>query len=88
MQSKYDPLKDYLNNLPSEKSQKWLTFSAIEKILGFKLPPSAYEYKVWWNNESGDTSHSHAHSWMAAGFLATDIQQRREGGSVVFIRKL
>lgn len=87
MTSKYDPLKDYLNELPSEISRKWMTFTAIEKILGFKLPPSAYSYKAWWNNESGDTAHSHALSWMEAGFLATSVQQRREGGSVEFIRK-
>ena len=86
MTSIYDPLKDYLTNLPTEKSRKWMTFAAIEKILGFKLPDSAYSYKVWWNNESGDTSHSHAKSWMEAGFLATSIQQKRKGGSVEFIR--
>lgn len=87
MTSKYDPLRDYLKNLPDEKTRKWLTFTAIEKILGFKLPPSAYNYKVWWNNESGDSTHSHAQSWMSVGFLATNVQQMRNGGSVEFVRK-
>ena len=74
MTSKYDPLKDYLNGLPSGKSRKWMTFDAIEKILGFKLPSSAYDYKMWWNNESGDSTHSHAQSWMKAGFLAASAR--------------
>ena len=87
MMSKYDPLKDYLRNLPSERSRKWLTFAAIEKILGFNLPPSAYDYKAWWNNESGDSAHSHAQSWISAGFLATSVQQKGKGGSVEFVRK-
>jgi hypothetical protein len=44
--SKYEPLTEYLQH--SKNEFETLTYSAIEKILGFRLPYSAYEHRPWW----------------------------------------
>ena len=66
---KYEPLPQFLAR--REASQVRLEFKAIEKILGFKLPKSAYEYEAWWSNN--DTGHSHARAWLAAGWRTADV---------------
>ena len=63
--SKYDPLHNYLVNLP-ERSVR-MTFSQIERILGFELPSSARRYNAWWANQR-DGNHSHARSWLDAHY--------------------
>ena len=63
--SKYDPLHSYLVNLP-ERSVR-MTFSQIERILGFELPSSARRYNAWWANQR-DGNHSHARSWLDAHY--------------------
>ena len=35
-----------------------MSFSEIERVLGFKLPKSAYQHEAWWSNNA--TGHSHA----------------------------
>ena len=45
---KYDPLVIFLSNLKVDSYR--FTFEEIEKILGEKLPPSAYQYDAWWSN--------------------------------------
>ncbi|MGE3144534.1 MAG: hypothetical protein AB7K35_03000 [Pseudorhodoplanes sp.] len=66
---KYEPLPQFLAQ--RETSRIRLEFKAIEKILGFKLPKSAYEYEAWWSNN--ETGHSHARAWLAAGWRTTDV---------------
>jgi len=39
---------DFLKNLTVDNYN--LSFEEIEKILGEKLPPSAYQYDAWWSN--------------------------------------
>jgi hypothetical protein len=46
--SKHDPLRTSLENAATNKSEITLTFQRIEAILGFRLPPSAREYRAWW----------------------------------------
>lgn len=41
-----------------------MTFSELEKTLGFVLPKSAYAYKAWWANGG----HSQAQAWLNAGY--------------------
>lgn len=45
--SKYDPLHDFLANIPSNVNEKTLRFGDIENILGFKLPQSASTHRAW-----------------------------------------
>ena len=54
--SKYDPLTSFLVAKAGREIR--LSFAEIERILGFKLPKSAYEHEAWWSNNP--TGHSHA----------------------------
>ena len=63
--SKYDPLYHHLAN--SSETVIALSFSEIERILGFALPASARRYQAWWANEREGT-HSHARSWLEASY--------------------
>jgi hypothetical protein len=74
--SKYEPLANFLSKLTKEK---WTaSFAEIEKILGFPLPKSAYQYPAWWANQSGD-GHSQKVGWYDAGWktIAVDLETRR-----------
>lgn len=63
--SKYTPLYDYLQTTDTAPIQ--FTFEEIEDILEAQLPPSARNYRVWWN----PAGHSHAEGWAALGWKAT-----------------
>jgi hypothetical protein len=54
-----------------------LSFAEIERVLGFKLPKSAYEYEAWWSNNP--TGHSHSRAWIEAGWRteAVDLSGRK-----------
>ena len=69
---KYDSLTEYLRQ--SGQFSITLSFSQLESILSFKLPPSARKYKEWWSNGN----HSHSAGWMNAGFLVDDFSLTRE----------
>jgi hypothetical protein len=62
--SKYEGLSQFLTE--TRGSIQRLTFSEIERVLGFKLPKSAYEYPAWWSNNP--TGHSHSRAWIDAGW--------------------
>ena len=68
--SKYDPLYDHLANNPETVIA--LSFSEIERILGFALPASARRYQAWWANEREGT-HSHARSWLDASYKTQGV---------------
>ncbi|MBP1804681.1 DUF7662 domain-containing protein [Rubellimicrobium aerolatum] len=61
--SKYDPLSAYLSG-PGPSSRR-LSFTEIEEILGFALPPSAREHGPWWAN---DRTHTQAKAWLSIGW--------------------
>src|SRR3972149_6702108 len=73
--SKYEPLPQFLAS--AHGAMKRLSFAEIERILGFKLPKSAYEHEAWWSNNA--TGHSHARAWMQAGWRteAVDLAGRK-----------
>ena len=68
--SKYDPLYDHLANNPETVIA--LSFSEVERILGFALPASARRYQAWWANEREGT-HSHARSWLDASYKTQGV---------------
>jgi len=74
--SKYDRFEQYLRN--SEKQIETLSYDDIEKILGFKLPSSAYVHQPWWANGGG---HSQANSWLNAGWEVVSVDL---GKSITF----
>jgi len=73
--SKYEPLRKYLKNIPSSSNMQSLTFGEIERILGFKLPSSAYEHRAWWSNPTSPTDHPYAQSWLEAGWMVDSVDQ-------------
>ncbi len=83
--SKYDLLKRFLDVIPQGTFNKDLSFSEIEKVLGFKLPKSAYEYREWWANPSSAKDHPHAQSWLKAGWKVESVSLSEK--LVYFIRK-
>ncbi len=73
--SKYDSLRTHLT---SRKNKRWrATFSEIERVLGFELPPSARKYQAWWANESG-TQYSQKLAWSNAGWRTTNLNLTAE----------
>ena len=44
----YQKFGSYLEKLNGKPV--YITFEEIEKILGEKLPDSAYQYDAWWSN--------------------------------------
>ena len=57
-------------HLKKNNSPVRLTFTEIEKILGFKLPASAYQYREFWSNTK---SHSIALSWLCIGYKTVEV---------------
>lgn len=48
MNSKYAKFGEYLANNPEDHVR--VSFKDIEKILGLKLPKTAYKHDTWWAN--------------------------------------
>ena len=65
---KFIELTTYLKNCGKDEIK--MTFSDIEKILGFQLPDSAYLYPALWSNSE---SHSIAFGWLNAGYLTRQV---------------
>lgn len=78
--SKYEPLSQFLETLKHPTHR--MSFSEIERILGFKLPKSAYEHQAWWSNN--DTGHSHARAWLELGWRTESVDLK--GRQVSFER--
>jgi hypothetical protein len=66
---KYNLLMKYFEKLKDNKVM--LTFDDIEKIIGFKLPKSAYQYIAYWG--VGKT-HTITRSWVENGWKKTDLK--------------
>jgi hypothetical protein len=66
---KYDPLTAYLKQ--STTSEVPMRFEEVARIIGAKLPLSAYIHRPWWANET--TGHVHAKSWLDAGYETAQV---------------
>lgn len=72
---KYEPLASHLTDMPRDR---WTaTFDEIERVLKFKLPPSARRYDAWWSN-SRRGNHSQAKAWIDAGWYIVSIDRKKE----------
>lgn len=67
MAGKYTPLENHLRGLPESQREVTLGFEQIERILNFKLPPSAYEDRRWWDHET-EGNHVNKRAWANAGW--------------------
>lgn len=74
--SKYDPLYKWLNGQRAQRIS--MTFSQLERILGFVLPKSAVTYPAWWANEHRGGNHSHCRSWLEAGYKTGGVNLNGE----------
>ena len=73
--SKYQPLHDYLTDLPATTADVTLRFDEVEQILGDRLPASANQYDAWWANPTNKRDHPYAQSWLAAGWRVDAVDQ-------------
>jgi hypothetical protein len=73
---RYDPLKAHLEVVPGPVVV--MTYDEIEKLLGRKLPNTAYgdSWRQWWANTE---THSQALAWLRAGWRVTrpDLANKR-----------
>ena len=67
--SKYEPLAQFLKELPDDV---WdAQFDEVAKVLGFSLPESAHKYPAWWANQ--DPGHSQTAGWRDAGWDTSKV---------------
>ena len=79
--SKYDKLKEHLS---SRSDREWnASFDALEILLGFSLPESAYKYPAWWANQLG-AGHIQSKAWQDAGWKVESLSIDK--GHVTFRR--
>jgi hypothetical protein len=82
--SKYAPLADYLQKASGQKkSPVEMSFRDLEKVLGFKLPSSAYRQRAWWSNNVHNNVMTRV--WRNAGFVTENVDMAKE--KVVFRNK-
>ena len=67
--SKYGPLYEFLGSL--EGRERGMSFSEVERVLGFGLPRSARDHREWWANDASRSRHSWA--WLEAGWETRDL---------------
>lgn len=80
--SKYDPLKHFLQSRPNDETA--MTFSDVERVLGFPLPDSARNWAAWWSNNTG--THVGVRAWRDVGFRTARVDLR--GERVTFVREI
>lgn len=59
-----------------------MTFSEIERVLGFKLPARSQNYPAWWSNNPRNNVMTN--EWLAAGYKTEHVDV--EGRTLVFRR--
>lgn len=77
---KFIALTAYLEKCGKDEIQ--MPFSDIEKIMGFRLPDSAYTYPALWSNSE---SHSFAFGWLNAGYKTRQVNIPEQ--TVEFVRE-
>jgi len=82
MTGKYTPLENYLRDLPVNQREVVLSFEQIESIINAKLPPSAYGYQQWWDNEK-EGNHVNARAWAKAGWKVERVDFNRKRARLV-----
>ncbi len=80
MPSKYAPLTAHLEARRTDEVP--MTFTDIERVLGFGLPGSAQKHRAWWSNNGSNNVMTQA--WLRAGYHSAEVDI--EGGRLVFRR--
>lgn len=77
---KFIALTAYLEKCGKDEIK--MSFSEIERIIGFRLPDSAYAYPAQWSNSESD---SLAFGWLNAGYLTQNVNIPER--TVVFVKE-
>lgn len=77
---KYAPLGQFLKK--QKRNTVKMSFSEIEKIIGFKLPKSKSNRAFWSNNPDNNVM---TKEWIEAGFVTKDVDTQH--GELVFSKK-
>ena len=80
--SKYHLLTTHLQQSGQEVVA--MTFAGIERIVGAKLPPSAFKYRAWWSNNPTNSVITRA--WLEAGYKTANVDM--PGRKLVFKKSL
>ena len=72
--SKYDRLTRHLET--AKVASMPMTFSEVEQLLGFALPPSARKSRSWWSNNTKNSVATKA--WRAAGYQSRGVDMEAE----------
>ncbi len=78
--AKYDALHNRVNEVRDTADSLRLSFDEIGELVG-GLPPSAWEYRQWWENNDSSVQ---ARAWMHAGWEVDQVNQTE--GWVIFRR--
>ena len=79
--NKYQQLGQYLSSQSAERLP--MTFAEIERVVGTKLPPSAYRHRPWWSNNPSNSVMTRV--WIDAGYRTEQVDM--EGRKLVFKRE-
>ena len=71
--SKYQLLSTHLHQ--SGQNSIAMTFAKIERIVGTKLPPSAFKYRAWWSNNPMNSVITRA--WLNAGYKTENVDMSK-----------
>ncbi|HUO93267.1 MAG TPA: hypothetical protein VMU22_10110 [Rhizomicrobium sp.] len=72
--SKYDALGEHLRKQTGNEVP--MTFAEIEKVVGCKLPRSAYEHRPWWSNNGSNSVMTKV--WLKAGFRSARVDMAKK----------
>ena len=75
--SKYDALRHFLAAQGTQEIT--LAFGDATKLLGFPLPPAAYEHRAFWANQTDVTNRPHAKAWQEAGYEVATCKLSNDG---------
>ncbi len=68
---KYQPLRGWLASRPHAESLIRVSFDDISQLVG-DLPPTAFEHRSWWANDS--VGHRQSRAWLEAGWRVEDVE--------------
>ncbi len=85
MSGKYFPLEQYLRSLPEKQTGTTLSFEQIERMIGSKLPASAYGYPQWWEHAT-EGNHRNARAWTNAGWKIEDLNLEQKRVKLVRVK--
>lgn len=67
---KFEALMNYFKSIKNDNNIV-LTYDDIEKILGFKLKPSAYKYSAYWRQSE---THTITRAWIESGWNIEELK--------------